>query len=124
LAQVEQAIEQADIVCVQNAYSLIDQKDLAVLDRCQESGVAYVPYFPLGSACPHMPEVTENPVVLRVAQRVDASRAQVGLAWLLVHRDNILLIHGTSRVAHLQENMDIASVELSDYDIAELDRSV
>src|SRR4029077_13592849 len=104
LAQVKQAIAQAGIVCVQNAYSLLDQRDVEVLDLCHDSGIAYVPYFPLGSAFPQLPKVTENPAVLRVAERTGATPAQVGLAWLLAHRSNILLIPGTSRLAHLQEN--------------------
>ncbi len=123
-AQVEQAIAQADIVCVQNAFSLVDQKDADVLDLCHSSGVAYVPYFPLGSAFPGMPKVNENAAVRAVAERVGASPAQVGLAWLLARRDNVLLIPGTSSVAHLEENMKVASVSLSDDDIAELEVSV
>ncbi|MGI8667670.1 MAG: oxidoreductase [Jatrophihabitans sp.] len=120
LAQVEQAISLADIVCVQNAFSLVDQKDAAVLDLCHEAGVAYVPYFPLGSAFPGMPKVAENAAVQAVAARLDASPAQVGLAWLLAHRDNVLLIPGTSSVAHLEENLKVADLRLSADDIAKL----
>jgi len=122
LAQVEQAIEVADIVCVQNAYSVLDRSDAPVLDRCEEAGIAYVPYFPLGSAFPGLPKVTENDVVVSVAERVGATPAQVGLAWLLAHRDNVLLIPGTSSVAHLEENLAAADVTLSDEDLAELDK--
>jgi aryl-alcohol dehydrogenase-like predicted oxidoreductase len=120
-AQVEQAITQADIVCVQNAFSLLDQQDTAVLDLCHDSGIAYVPYFPLGSAFPFLPKVTDNPTVRRVAERVGATPAQVGLAWLLAHRDNVLLIPGTSSLAHLEENMAVADLPLADEDITELD---
>ena len=123
-AQVEQAIAQAQIVCVQNAFSLVDQKDADVLELCHDSGIAYVPYFPLGSAFEGMPKVTENPAVQAVAERIGASPAQVGLAWLLGHRDNVLLIPGTSSVAHLDENMKAASINLSDDDIAELEKAV
>jgi pyridoxine 4-dehydrogenase len=123
LAQVEQAIAYANIVCVQNPFSLLDQHDADVLDLCQKSGVAYVPYFPLGSAFPNMPKVTENPAVVAVADRLGASPAQVGLAWLLAHRDNILLIPGTSSLAHLEENMKIADVHLSADDITQLEAS-
>ncbi len=80
-AQVEQAIKQAGIGCVQNAFSLLDRTDTEVLDLCPSAGVAYVPYFPLGSAFPGMPKVTENAAVRAVAQRVGASPAQVGRAW-------------------------------------------
>jgi len=123
-AQVEQAITQVGIVCVQNAFSLLDQSGADVLDLCHESGVAYVPYFPLGSAFAGMPKVTENAAVRAVAERVGASPAQVGLAWLLAHRDNVLLIPGTSSVAHLEENMKVAGVTLSDDDVAELEKGV
>lgn len=121
LAQVQQAITQADVVCVQNAFSLVDQKDSDVLDLCHERGIAYVPYFPLGSGFPNMPKVTDNAAVRAVAQRLGASPAQVGLAWLLAHRDNIGVIPGTSRVAHLEQNLAAADLVLTSADIAELE---
>jgi pyridoxine 4-dehydrogenase len=124
LAQVEQAIAQADIVCVQNPFSLVDQKDADVLDLCYDRGIAYVPYFPLGSAFPGMAKVTENITVQTVAKRIGASPAQVGLGWLLAHRDNVLLIPGTSSVAHVEENLRAADVALSQDDIVELENSV
>ena len=123
-AQVEQAIAQADIVCVQNAFSLLDQADAGVVDLCHDRGVAYVPYFPLGSAIPGLPKVTENAAVRSVAERVGASPAQVGLAWLLAYRDNVLLIPGTSSLAHLEENMHVADVVLADDDIAEIENAL
>ncbi|MBB3050078.1 aryl-alcohol dehydrogenase-like predicted oxidoreductase [Prauserella isguenensis] len=123
LAQVRQAIEQAGIVCVQNAFSLVDRSGADGLELCHDEGIAYVPYFPLGSAFPDMPKVTGNATVRAVAERVGASPAQVGLAWLLARRDNVLLIPGTSRVAHLEENMRIADVPLSESDLAELDNA-
>ena len=107
-----------------DAFSLVDQQDADVLELCHASGIAYVPYFPLGSAFPGMPKVTDNTAVQAVAERVGASPAQVGLAWLLAHRDNVLLIPGTSSVAHLEENMKVADVVLSDDDVAELDKAV
>jgi pyridoxine 4-dehydrogenase len=122
--QVEKAIELADVVCVQNAFSLVDQSDAAVLDRCHDAGIAYVPYFPLGSAFPGMPKVTDNPAVKSVAERLGATPAQVGLAWLLAHRDNILLIPGTSNVDHLEQNLAAGELELSEADVKELETSV
>ena len=107
---------------MQNAFSLVDQKDAVVLDLCHHSGVAYVPYFPLGSAFPGMPKVTDVAAVRAVAERVGASPAQVGLAWLLAYRDNVLLIPGTSSVAHLEENMNVAAITLTDHDVAELEK--
>ncbi len=121
VAQVTQAIDQADVVCVQNAFSLLDRRDEDVLALCHERGIAYVPYFPLGSAFPNTPKVTDNPAVRVVAERIGATPAQVGLAWLLAHRDNILLIPGTSSVVHLEQNMAVGQVTLSPDDVAELE---
>lgn len=121
LAQVEQAIAEADVVCVQNAYSLLDRSDEDVLELCGRAGVAYVPYFPLGSAFPGLPKVTEDPTVLTVAERLGATPAQVGLAWLLAHADHVALIPGTSRRAHLEQNLAVRDVVLSADDVAELE---
>ena len=120
LDQVQQAIDQAGIVCVQNAFSLLDQSDAPVLELCVERGIAYTPYFPLGSAFPHLPKVTDNTVDKAVAERLGATPAQVGLAWLLRHRDNILLIPGTSSLAHLRQNLAVADVVLSEQDLRDL----
>ena len=119
--QVVQAIEQADVVTVQNAYSLLDRSDEDVLALCSDHGISYVPYFPLGSAFPGMPKVVDHEVVQAVAQETDATPAQVGLAWLLAHDDSILLIPGTSSRAHLEQNIAVASVRLSDSQVARLD---
>lgn len=121
LAQVEQAIDQAGIVCVQNAFSLLDQSDADVLDLCHRSRIAYVPYFPLGSAFPHLPKVTDNAAVQAVAARLGATPAQVGLAWLLGHRDNVLLIPGTSSLTHLEENLTVADLGLGPEDVTEIE---
>ena len=120
-AQVEQAMAQVGIVCVQNQFSLLDQHDIDVLNLCHRSGIAYVPYSPLGSAMPHLPKVTANPHVRCVADRISATPAQVGLAWLLAYRENILLIPGTSSVAHLEQNLAVADVVLTGDDLAELE---
>jgi aryl-alcohol dehydrogenase-like predicted oxidoreductase len=118
LEEVETAIRLADIVCVQNAFSLLDQHDQPVLDRCAAGGIAYVPYFPLGSAFPGLPKVTDDPAVQRVATQRGATPAQVGLAWLLALSPNVLLIPGTSSVAHLEQNLACGSIELSEDDLA------
>ena len=120
LEQVETAIRLAGIVCVQNAYSLVERSDEDVLQLCAKHQVAYVPDFPLGSAFPGMPKVVEQPAVLRVAGRLGATPAQVGLAWLLARADNVLLIPGTSSLAHLEENLAVAGIELTEDDLAEL----
>jgi pyridoxine 4-dehydrogenase len=121
LNQVETAIDAAGIVCVQNPFSLLDRHDADVLDRCSEAGIAYVPFFPLGSAFPGIPKVTDNEAVRAVAERVGATPAQVGLAWLLAHDEAILLIPGTSSLGHLEQNMQVGDLTLSDSDLAELD---
>jgi aryl-alcohol dehydrogenase-like predicted oxidoreductase len=109
-----------EIVCVQNPFSLVDQEDADVLSACEAAGIAYVPYFPLGSAFPHLPKVVDQPAVQSVAARRSVPAARVGLAWLLARADNVLLIPGTSSVAHLEENMAVADLELTDEDLAEL----
>jgi aryl-alcohol dehydrogenase-like predicted oxidoreductase len=121
LAEVETAIATAGIVCVQNAFSLLDQSDAEVLAACRAAGVAYVPYFPLGSAFAHLPNVADDPVVRSVATRLGVTPAQVGLAWLLAHDPSVLLIPGTSRLAHLEENVAVGEITLAPGDLAELD---
>jgi aryl-alcohol dehydrogenase-like predicted oxidoreductase len=124
LAQVEQAISQVGIVCVQNAFNLLDQSDTPTLDLCHQYGIAYVPFFPLGSAFQGMPKVTENPTVQAVAERANRTPGQIALAWLLQRSNNILLIPGTSNVRHLEENMRVADVTLTQDDITELEQTI
>lgn len=121
LAEVDRAIESARVTCVQNPYSLVAQDDGGVLERCVEAGIAFVPFFPLGSAFPNMPKVTDDAAVRAVADRIGATPAQVGLAWLLRRAGNILLIPGTSSLRHLEENLAVRDVILSDADLAQLD---
>jgi aryl-alcohol dehydrogenase-like predicted oxidoreductase len=111
LGQLRQALP-AGIACVQNAYSVLDRSGEPLLDLCREHGVAWVPYFPLGSAFPGIAKVTEHPAVVTAATALKATPAQVGLAWLLAHAANILLIPGTSSLGHLAENMATADVHL------------
>ena len=119
LAQVQTAARLVGIVCVQNAYSLLDRSDDAVLRFCADEGIAYVPYFPLGSAIPGRAKVTEHPPVVAVAEEVGATPAQVGLAWLLARSPNVLLIPGTSSRLHLEENVASGGLVLGR---AQLDR--
>jgi pyridoxine 4-dehydrogenase len=111
----------AGIVCVQNAYSLLDRAQEKMLDLCVAEGIAWVPYFPLGSAFAGFPNVADNPVVAEVAGEIGATGAQVGLAWLLAHAPNTLLIPGTRSIAHLEENVATANVALSADALARLD---
>jgi pyridoxine 4-dehydrogenase len=111
----------ADIVCVQNAYSLLDRSQEEMLDVCKTEGIAWVPYFPLGSAFPGFPKVADNPVVVDIAGEIGATPSQVGLAWLLAHAPNTLLIPGTRSIAHLEENLGAGDVALNAEAIARLD---
>ncbi len=120
--QLAEAVRITEIVCVQNPFSLIDRHDTEVLEWCAEAGIAYVPYFPLGSAFPDRPKVAEHPIVRRIAARLGVTPSQVGLAWLLARGPNVLLIPGTSSIAHLEENLRASEVVLSAEDQAELDR--
>jgi pyridoxine 4-dehydrogenase len=118
--QLQQALP-AGIACVQNLYSLVDRNDETVLQLCREHDIAWVPYFPLGGAFPGRPKVVEQPAVIAAAAQLEVTAAHVGLAWLLAHAPNILLIPGTSNVDHLVANVASGSIELSPETIAELD---
>jgi aryl-alcohol dehydrogenase-like predicted oxidoreductase len=102
----------AGIVCVQNAYSVLDRSAEPVLDVCREHGIAWVPFFPLGSAFPGLPKATDDPTVCGIAAELGVTPAQVALAWLLAHHEGTLLIPGTSNPAHLDENIGAGDVEL------------
>jgi len=121
LEQTQTAIDVAGIVCVQNPYSLLERSGADVLALCSSHHIAYVPFFPLGSAFPGMPKVTADRTVQLVAARLEVTPAQVGLAWLLAHSPNILLIPGTSSVEHLEQNLACSSVVLSAEDLVALD---
>ena len=111
----------AGIVCVQNAYSLVARDDEEMLELCREEGIAWVPYFPLGSAFAGLPKVTDEPAVAAAAASLDATPAQIGLAWLLHHAPNVLLIPGTADVAHLEDNLAAGSVAIDADTLALLD---
>jgi pyridoxine 4-dehydrogenase len=111
LAQLRQALP-AGIACVQNLYNVLTRGHEDVLTECARQGIAWVPYFPLGSAFDHLPSVTDNPVVLAHAQRLGITPAQAGLAWLLGHSPATLLIPGTRDLAHLTDNVAVARIEL------------
>src|ERR1700677_4218115 len=105
LEQYEEARARTDVACVQNAYNLADRSDQAVFDACQADGVPYVPFFPLGSAFHPENPVLGAPAVKETARRLDATPAQLALAWLLHLAPNVLLIPGTSSLEHLEENL-------------------
>jgi pyridoxine 4-dehydrogenase len=122
-ATVEEALELVDLVCVQNAFSIVQRDSQDVLELCAERGIAFVPFFPLGSAFTGGPgAIAADPRVSQVAAKHGATTSQVALAWLL-HRDpHILLIPGTSSVGHLEENLGAAAISLDDEDMAALDQ--
>lgn len=119
--EVVQRALPAGIVCVQNAYSLLDRSQEATLELCKAEGIAWVPYFPLGSAFPGFPKVGDDPVVAGIAGELGVTGAQVGLAWILAHAPNTLLIPGTRSITHLEENLGAADVSLDADALARLD---
>jgi aryl-alcohol dehydrogenase-like predicted oxidoreductase len=111
----------AGVVAVQNAYGLISREFEDMLALCAAEGIAWVPFFPLGSAFAHLPKVADQPEVLEVAEQIGATPAQVGLAWLLQHAPNALLIPGTASPAHLAENVAVGALHLDAPTMATLD---
>ncbi len=114
--QLTEAQSIAPVVTVQNFYNVAVRDDDALVDRCAREGIAYVPFFPLGGFSP-----LQSGELDAVAARVGASAQQVALAWLLQRSPNILLIPGTSSVAHLRENLAAADLELPADAVAQLD---
>jgi pyridoxine 4-dehydrogenase len=106
------ALAITDVACVQNPMNLADQRSLPLLDECTARGIAFVPFFPLGSAFADGDSVLRSPQVASIAARVDRTPAQIVLAWLLSFRPNILLIPGTSSERHLEENLAAGDIEL------------
>jgi aryl-alcohol dehydrogenase-like predicted oxidoreductase len=113
--QVAEARKIVDVVCVQNLYNIAHQHDNAMIDELARDGIAYVPFFPLGGFTP-----VQSSALSSVAQRLGVTPMQLALAWLLRRSPNILLIPGTSSVAHLRENLAVADLHLSDEALAEL----
>jgi pyridoxine 4-dehydrogenase len=111
-----------DLGEVQNAYSILDRTNEPLLDFCREREIAFVPFFPLGSAFMGGPRaLAADPAIARVAAEHGATPSQIALAWLLHRYDRILLIPGTTSVAHLEENMAAGDVELSAEDMEALE---
>jgi pyridoxine 4-dehydrogenase len=106
------ALAITDIACVQNPMNLADRHSLPVLEECAARGIAFVPFFPLGSGFARGNPVLGSPQVTSIAARLGRTPAQIALAWLLSFRPNILLIPGTSSVGHLEENLAVADIEL------------
>jgi pyridoxine 4-dehydrogenase len=113
--QVKEGRDIAEIVCVQNHYNLAHRHDDALIEMLAGQGIAYVPFFPLGGFSP-----LQSATLSDVAGRLQATPMQVALAWLLRRAPNILLIPGTSSVAHLRENLAAASLVIPDVEMAAL----
>jgi aryl-alcohol dehydrogenase-like predicted oxidoreductase len=115
-AQVAEGRRICDIVCVQNHYNVAHRADDRLIDDLARAGVAYVPFFPLGGFSP-----LQSSTLSAVAERLQATPMQVALAWLLRRAPNILLIPGTSSVAHLRENLEAAELHLPEDAVTMLD---
>ena len=115
-AELDQAQAIAPVVTVQNLYNVAARQDDALVDRCAAEGIAYAPFFPLGGFTP-----LQSRVLADVAGRLGASAHQVALAWLLQRSPTIVLIPGTSSVAHLRENVAAADLVLPADAVADLD---
>ena len=115
-AQLEEAQTITEIVCVQNLYNLAHRNDDAFINDLIAQGIAYVPFFPLGGFTP-----LQSATLDAVAASLNATPMQVALAWLLQRSPNILLIPGTSSVAHLRENLKAETLQLPPETISQLD---
>ncbi|MDQ2687316.1 MAG: aldo/keto reductase family oxidoreductase [Armatimonadota bacterium] len=113
--QIAEAQSIAPVVCVQNFYNIANRQDDALIDSLAEQGIAYVPYFPLGGFSPF-----QSDALTSVAERLNTTQMAVALAWLLQRSPNILLIPGTSSVAHLRENVAGAGLHLPEDALQEL----
>jgi len=121
---VRRALELVDLACVQNAYSVVNRAEEDELALCEERELAFVPFFPLGSAFAGGPgQLAADPAIAEVATRRGATPSQVALAWLLHRSDRTLLIPGTSSVEHLEENVAAGDIELDEQDLQRLERA-
>ncbi len=107
-------LERTDVACVQNPLNLANRASMPVLEECTSRGIAFVPFFPLGSGFARPNPVLGNEQVLSTAERLGITPAQVALAWTLGLAPNVLLIPGTSSARHLEENLAVADIELDD----------
>jgi pyridoxine 4-dehydrogenase len=120
--QLLRAVDQTEIVCVQNLFNLGDQGSADVLAECARRGIAFVPFCPLGLPGPARSHLLNSPVLALLGARLHATPAQIALAWLLGLAPNILLIPGTRTRGHLAENLAAADVALDDAAVAQLAR--
>jgi pyridoxine 4-dehydrogenase len=133
LAQLDEALTIASVACVQNEYNIIRRRHEPVLERCEAEGIAFMPFFPLGTftllherepgADAKVPLAVKltGQALSSIAERLDATAYQVALAWSLHRSPNICCIPGTSSIEHLEENIAAAALKLSDEDMSQLD---
>jgi aryl-alcohol dehydrogenase-like predicted oxidoreductase len=122
-ATVELALEVVDVAEVQNGYSILDRQDEEMVEFARRHEIAYVPFFPLGSAFRGGPaRLAVEVEIVQVADKHGATPTQIALAWLLARYDRMLLIPGTSSMAHLEENVASIDLEVGDVDLIALDR--
>ena len=122
LEGVGRALDHDELGEVQNAYSVVNRADDPIVELCREHAIAFVPFFPLGSAFTGGPKrLAADPAIAGVAAKHDATPSQVALAWLLARYERMLLIPGTSSVAHLEENLAAGDVELDAEDLEALE---
>jgi pyridoxine 4-dehydrogenase len=105
------------VVCVQNHYNLVHRDDDPLIDALAREGIAYVPFFPLGGFTPIQSRALET-----VARNLETTPMEIALAWLLARSPNLLLIPGTSSIAHLEQNLESAARVLGPVELEELDR--
>jgi pyridoxine 4-dehydrogenase len=108
------ALERTPVACVQNPLNLVDRASMPVLQECSSRGIAFVPFFPLGSGFAQTNPVLSNEHVLSNAERLGLTPAQIALAWVLGLAPNVLLIPGTSSRRHLEENLAVADIKLDE----------
>jgi pyridoxine 4-dehydrogenase len=119
---VRRALELVDLTGVQNAYSIVNRAEEDELRLCEERELAFVPFFPLGSAFAGGPkQLAADPAIAKVAERRRATPSQIALAWLLQRSPRILLIPGTSSIQHLEENIAAGDIELDEQDMETLE---
>jgi pyridoxine 4-dehydrogenase len=119
VAEIEQCCRSVDVVSVQNLYNLADRHHEDVVDYCTDNDIAFIPWFPLATG----QLAGKGGVLDEAAQRHGVSPAQLALAWVLQRSPVMLPIPGTSKVAHLEENMKAATVELTSDEYAELEKA-
>lgn len=120
LGELKKALS-AGIVCVQNQYNLTSRSHEPILELCKKEGIAWVPFFPLGGGLPGSAKVTADSVVQEVAKEMGISPVQVGLAWLLQHAKNTLIIPGTTSINHLEQNIAVGGICFNEKTMKKLD---